>query len=61
MVYEWFLEMSAKLSVNVLAYDYVGYGVSEGEANEKSCYEDIEAVLKYLQETRSIQTSKIIL
>ena len=30
--------------VNVIAYDYTGYGTSEGMPTEKQTYKDIESV-----------------
>ena len=37
-----------KLKVNVLAYEYPGYGIHQGEASEQGCYETIERVHSYL-------------
>lgn len=47
--------------MNVLVYDYAGYGISRGEASERSCYEDIEAAFEYLRRERKFQPSEIIL
>lgn len=33
---------------SVLAYDYRGYGTSDGSPSEKNAYEDVEAVYQYL-------------
>ncbi|KAL0591354.1 hypothetical protein ABG067_001385 [Albugo candida] len=49
------------VSVNVLAYDYTGYGRSEGIASEDACYEDIRAAYLYLRDVKKIPSYKIIL
>jgi len=47
--------------VNIMAYDYSGYGKSNGTPSEKNCYTDIEAAYKYLVEERRIQPEQIVL
>jgi fermentation-respiration switch protein FrsA (DUF1100 family) len=46
---------------NVLAYDYRGYGTSEGSPSEENAYADIDAALDYLVATRGISADRIIL
>jgi alpha-beta hydrolase superfamily lysophospholipase len=48
------------LGFNVLAYDYQGYGTSQGEPTENHAYEDVEAAYNYLTETLGIQSENII-
>lgn len=43
---EW---LSAELKVDVVTYDYVGYGLAEGEPCEKYLYQCIDAVYAYLR------------
>jgi alpha-beta hydrolase superfamily lysophospholipase len=43
-----FLEMFRDKGFSILAYDYRGYGTSDGCASEKNAYEDIEAAYEYL-------------
>jgi abhydrolase domain-containing protein 17 len=45
---------------NVFAYDYRGYGRSEGKPNEKGLYRDIEAAYAHLTGPLGIPSSKII-
>lgn len=45
----------------VLAYDYRGYGTSEGTPSENNAYRDIETAYNYLIETRKIPPDRIIL
>lgn len=45
---------------SVFAYDYPGYGTSEGSANEKNVYESIFAAYTYLTESLHIPASQII-
>jgi len=40
--------MSQLCASDVLAYDYCGYGFSEGTPTEETCYESIEAAYEYL-------------
>lgn len=47
--------------MNILAYDYTGYGISEGEPSEEACYADIEAAFAYLVNVKKSPPSKIIL
>jgi abhydrolase domain-containing protein 17 len=42
------LEMFRDKGFSVLAYDYRGYGTSDGCASEKNVYEDIEVAYEYL-------------
>ncbi|VDN01452.1 unnamed protein product, partial [Thelazia callipaeda] len=46
---------------NVCSYDYSGYGISEGNPNEKNMFSDINAVYKYLLEDLCIPEANIIL
>ena len=49
------------LGMNVLIYDYRGYGESTGRPSEQATYEDIEAVWNYLVGERSIDPGRIVL
>lgn len=42
------LELCRELRVNVLVYDYTGYGLSSGTPSEKDMYADIDAARNYL-------------
>jgi hypothetical protein len=44
----------------ILAYDYRGYGRSDGVPSEQATYADIEAAFKYLTEREQIDPSRII-
>jgi abhydrolase domain-containing protein 17 len=63
LIFEWFVFLSNELKVNVLAYEYDGYGKSvasghefersghfetRGTPNEQACYDDIYAAYDYL-------------
>ena len=47
--------------VNILAYDYDGYGLSEGEPSEQGVYADIEAAFNYLTDVLSVPPERVIL
>lgn len=61
MIYDWFKEMSQEIDVNIMAYDYAGYGISLGETSEEAIYADIEAAFAYLTTVKDIPPSSIIL
>ncbi|KAL8139862.1 hypothetical protein V2J09_005883 [Rumex salicifolius] len=60
-MYELFLELCIHLKVNVLAYDYSGYGQSTGKPSEQNTYADIEAAYKCLEENYGAKQEEIIL
>jgi len=45
---------------SVLAYDYRGYGLSEGRPSEKNAYEDAAAAYAYLTDQAGVPANKII-
>ncbi len=45
---------------NVLAYDYQGYGTSEGKPTEKNTYEDITAAYEYLTNESGVRPERVI-
>lgn len=49
------------LGLDVLVYDYGGYGYSTGRPSEKRCYEDIRAMWRYLTEERGVAPDRIVL
>ncbi|KAE9601404.1 putative serine aminopeptidase, S33, alpha/Beta hydrolase [Lupinus albus] len=60
-VYQLFIELSIHLRVNLLGYDYSGYGQSSGKPTERNTYADIEAAYKYLEENYGTKQEEIIL
>ena len=44
----------------VFAYDYHGYGTSEGTPSEKAIYQDVDAAYDYLTETLRVPPERII-
>lgn len=49
------------LGLDVLAYDYGGYGESTGKPSEDRCYRDIQAMWRNLVEERGIAPEEIVL
>ena len=49
------------LGLNVLLYDYRGYGQSTGQASEDGLYRDIEAVWRYATDTRGLAPERLVL
>ncbi|ONK81772.1 uncharacterized protein A4U43_C01F32720 [Asparagus officinalis] len=60
-MFELFVELSSRLRVNLMGYDYSGYGRSTGKPTEYNTYADIEAVYECLQEKYGIAEEDIIL
>ncbi|KAK1310740.1 hypothetical protein QJS10_CPA08g01818 [Acorus calamus] len=60
-MYELFLELSVHLHVNLMGYDYSGYGRSSGKPSEQNTYADIEAAYRCLEETYGVHQEDVIL
>ncbi|XP_002535116.2 alpha/beta hydrolase domain-containing protein 17B [Ricinus communis] len=60
-MYHIFTELSLHLNVNLMGYDYSGYGQSAGKPSEQDTYADIEAAYKCLEETYGVKEEDIIL
>ncbi|CAI0457149.1 unnamed protein product [Linum tenue] len=60
-MYELFVELSIHLRVNLMGYDYSGYGQSSGKPSEQHTYADIEAVYKCMEEGYGAKQEDIIL
>ena len=54
------LEQIRGAGFSVFAYDYQGYGTSEGKPTEAHTYDDEEAAYNYLTQTMRIQPNRII-
>eukprot|EP00554_Chaetoceros_debilis_P003144 CAMPEP_0194089890 /NCGR_PEP_ID=MMETSP0149-20130528/36637_1 /TAXON_ID=122233 /ORGANISM="Chaetoceros debilis, Strain MM31A-1" /LENGTH=690 /DNA_ID=CAMNT_0038773977 /DNA_START=340 /DNA_END=2412 /DNA_ORIENTATION=+ len=64
MMYRRMKELARVLCVNVLAYDYSGYGLSQprnSKPTEALCYRNIEAAYGYLTNVLKIPPSQIVL
>ncbi|BBN10905.1 abhydrolase domain-containing protein 17 [Marchantia polymorpha subsp. ruderalis] len=60
-MYELFVELSAHLRVNVLGYDYSGYGASSGKPSEANTYSDIEAAFECLRRDYGTREEDVVL
>ncbi|ANM62411.1 alpha/beta-Hydrolases superfamily protein [Arabidopsis thaliana] len=56
-----FIELRAHLRVNIMSYDYSGYGASTGKPTELNTYYDIEAVYNCLRTEYGIMQEEMIL
>ncbi len=54
------LEELKNIGFSVFAYDYRGYGTSEGKPSEKNAYKDIDTAYNYLTEELNLQPQQII-
>lgn len=55
-----FLESLCSKGFCVLAYDYRGYGTSDGRPSEKGVYQDIEAAYEYLVNRQDTKPNRIV-
>lgn len=60
-MYDLFTELSLHLRINLMGYDYSGYGQSTGKPSEQNTYADIEAAYECLEETYGVKEEDIIL
>ncbi len=49
-----------RLGLNLLAFDYRGYGESGGTASEQGLYRDASAAYRFLRESRGIPAERIV-
>jgi uncharacterized protein len=49
-----------RLGLNLLAFDYRGYGESGGAASEQGLYRDADAAYRYLREHRRVPADRIV-
>ena len=54
------LERFNQRGFSVFAYDYQGYGTSEGKASESKMYQDIEAAYQYITNQLNMPANRII-
>ncbi|CDJ45064.1 hypothetical protein, conserved [Eimeria tenella] len=60
MAFSFFKSVSAALKVDLLLYEYVGYGCSSGSPSEAGVYESVEAAFHYLTKELQIPPSSIV-
>lgn len=58
---ESFLSYFGSDSAEMIAYDYPGYGLSEGKPSEEGCFEAVEAVYAYVVNQLGRDPEKIIM
>jgi fermentation-respiration switch protein FrsA (DUF1100 family) len=54
------IDILHSVGLNVLVFDYRGFGRSEGKPSEKGTYRDAEAAWRYLVETRGESPERIV-
>ncbi|XP_057420202.1 uncharacterized protein LOC130714315 [Lotus japonicus] len=60
-MHDLFIELRAHLRVNIMSYDYSGYGASTGKPSELNTYYDIEAVYNCLKNEYKLKQEDLIL
>ena len=54
------VERMRRTGTNVLAPEYVGFGLSEGRPSESACYDTADAVWRHLRSRRDVDQAKIV-
>jgi fermentation-respiration switch protein FrsA (DUF1100 family) len=57
---EWLHTLYSRLGVNVLLFDYQGYGLSAGRPSEENSYEDARQALAYLRSRTDVDPERIV-
>jgi hypothetical protein len=60
-MYSFLIDLSTYLKVDVVAYDYTGYGKSEGKPSEQELYDDVEVVMKFVISKFNLEPNQIVL
>jgi len=60
-MYPILVDMATQLKVDIYAYDYSGYGESEGRPSESEIYDDIETVIEFMLSKCNLKKENIIL
>ncbi|PIA43441.1 hypothetical protein AQUCO_01900082v1 [Aquilegia coerulea] len=60
-LYDLFVQLKLNLRVNLMGYDYSGYGASTGKPSEYDTYADIEAVYECLETEYGVSQEDMIL
>ncbi|KAK1307377.1 hypothetical protein QJS10_CPA10g01213 [Acorus calamus] len=60
-LYDLFVQLRLNLRVNLMGYDYSGYGASTGKPSESNTYADIEAVYQCLETEYGVSQEDLIL
>lgn len=53
--------LAYRFNVNIICYDYSGYGVSSGQRLEENLYADADAVLNELVKRFNVSLDRIVL
>ena len=61
MMHERMKGMARELNVNIMCYDYTGYGYATGSPSEDMCYRNIESAYSYLRNILGIPACQIVL
>lgn len=59
-VIPFLLDLQRRLKINVMGYDYPGYGTSQGKPSEQGVYDAAESAYRYLVENQGIPASSIL-
>ncbi|KAK7309653.1 hypothetical protein RJT34_06556 [Clitoria ternatea] len=60
-LYDLFVQLKVNLRVNLMGYDYSGYGASTGKPSESRTYADIEAIYECLETEYGVSQEDVIL
>ncbi|GAQ81440.1 Hypothetical protein KFL_000800180 [Klebsormidium nitens] len=60
-MHDLYVELSSLLEINVLGYDYSGYGASTGKPSEQNTYADIDAAYDHLVGQLGVREEDVVL
>lgn len=60
LTYQYLRTMARKVGADVFAYEYLGYGLSDGSPSETGCYRSVNAAYKYMTTNLGISPENII-
>jgi fermentation-respiration switch protein FrsA (DUF1100 family) len=61
LIFDHLKTLSEVLQVNVMGYEYTGYGQSSGKPSEVDCYADVAAAFSWLMQEKNLLPSEVIL
>lgn len=61
LFFSFLVGLGTKLNVNIMSYDYSGYGMSSGKPLEKNLYADVECALHQLRTRYNVRLEEVVL
>lgn len=60
--FDYLLKLSDELNINIVTYDYIGYGLSEKkQPTEQGCYDSLKQIILYVKNNKRVNADDIYL